>query len=133
MVDVLRSTAFPFSPSKDLVGKVEANGSDGSDGKVGLDMTAARTGREIRRLDSSVGDGQMPAVQQQRPAPFDGKTSWDAYLAQFEVLAQVSHWSNPEKAAYLAISLRGPAATVLTNLPRDQHRNYESLVSALET
>lgn len=25
-----------------------------------------------------------------------------------------------------------PAATVLTNLPRDQHQNYESLVSALE-
>ena len=45
----------------------------------------------------------------------------------------MSQWSDAEKAAYLAISLRGPAATVLTNLPRDQHQNYESLVSALET
>ena len=45
----------------------------------------------------------------------------------------MNRWSDAEKAAYLAISLRGPAATVLTNLPPEQHRSYEALTTALDT
>jgi hypothetical protein len=40
-----------------------------------------------------------------KPAPFDGKMTWDA-----------CH-THADRAAYLAISLRESAATVLTNLP----------------
>lgn len=58
---------------------------------------------------------------------------WDAYRAQFELLAEINCWSDTEKATYLAISLRGPAATVLTNLPPEQHLSYEALTTALET
>ena len=67
----------------------------------------------------------------QRPVPFDGKLMWDAYHTQFEMLIKINRWSDVDKAAYLAISLRGPAATVLINLPSDQHQNYASLTAAL--
>ena len=45
----------------------------------------------------------------------------------------MNRWSDAEKAAYLAISLRGPAATVLTNLPPEQRGSYEALTTALDT
>ena len=74
-----------------------------------------------------------PTSLQQRPAPFDGKTAWDAYCTQFELLAQINRWSESDKAAHLAISLRGPAATVLTNLPPDQRQSYRALTTALDS
>ena len=45
----------------------------------------------------------------------------------------MNRWSDTEKAAYLAFSLRGPAATVLTNLPPEQRGSYEALTTALDT
>jgi len=52
-----------------------------------------------------------------RPSPYDGRTAWDAYKTQFEMLADLSGWNEVEKATYLAINLKGPALTVLSNLP----------------
>jgi len=37
-------------------------------------------------------------ARQQQPAPYDGKSAWDAYHTQFELLAGVNRWSNTEKA-----------------------------------
>ena len=68
----------------------------------------------------------------QRPSPFDGKMPWDVYHTQFELLAQLNGWSDGEKAAHLAVSLREDAATVLTNLPVSKRQDYASLTSALE-
>ena len=48
-------------------------------------------------------------------------------------VGQINRWSDEDKAAYLAISLRGPAATVLTDLPPDQRQNYASLTAALQS
>ena len=45
--------------------------------------------------------------------------------------AELNHWTEEEKATYLAISLRGTALTVLTNLPEKQRRSYPALVQAL--
>ena len=33
------------------------------------------------------------------------------------MLAEIDKWSDDEKASFLAISLRGPTLTVVTNLP----------------
>ena len=68
----------------------------------------------------------------QRPPPFDGKSTWEAYRSQFTLLAELNGWTEQQKAAYLAISLRGPALTVLTNLPEEQHRDYAALSAALQ-
>ena len=48
------------------------------------------------------------------------------------MLARVNNWNEIEKATYLADSLKGPALTVLSNIPRDNLYNYSSLITALE-
>ena len=78
-------------------------------------------------------EGRAAYGHVQRAAPYDGKNAWDAYHTQFELLAGVNRWSNTEKATYLAVSLRGPAATVLTNLPPEQRCDYRALTAALES
>ena len=108
----LRSTARPFLPS------------------AGASLDAVGEGT-VRASDATALRGST--INQQRPAPFEGKLPWDAYRTQFELLADINRWSNAEKAAYLAISLRGPAATVLTNLPPEKRQDYGALTAALDS
>ena len=67
-----------------------------------------------------------------RPQEFDGRVSLEAYMAQFELLAQVQAWDEQEKAVQLAASLKGPAVEVLGQLNPTQRGSYATLVSALE-
>ena len=48
------------------------------------------------------------------------------------MLARVNHWNEMEKATYLAVSLKRPALTVLSNVPHDNLYNYSPLIAALE-
>ena len=77
-------------------------------------------------------DGDGSGSNKMRPAPYDGKSSWEAYLTQFKLLADLNHWNDQEKATYLAISLRGSAMTVLTNLPEEQRGDFGALSAALK-
>ena len=43
------------------------------------------------------------------------------------MLSSMNQWENPENAAYLAISLRGPALGVLSNLTAEQGLDYKAL------
>ena len=70
--------------------------------------------------------------QMTKPLPYDGQSSWEAYKLQFEMLAQLNGWNEAQKATYLAVSLRGTALTILTNLPPGQRSEYRSLLSALD-
>lgn len=45
----------------------------------------------------------------------------------------MNRWNNAEKATYLAISLRGAAATVLNNLPPEKRQDYGALIAALDS
>ena len=49
------------------------------------------------------------------------------------MIAAMNRWSDAEKATHLAISLRGTAATVLTNLQPAQRQSYEALTAALNS
>ena len=49
------------------------------------------------------------------------------------MLVQIHHWRDVEKAVYLVISLRGPAATESTNLQQDLYQDYTSLITALQS
>ncbi|CAB4046197.1 Hypothetical predicted protein, partial [Paramuricea clavata] len=42
----------------------------------------------------------------QKPSIFDGRTPWEAYHTQFEIVADINNWNNDEKAAFLATSLK---------------------------
>ena len=69
----------------------------------------------------------------QKPAEFDGRLSWEAYITQFQIVAEINQWEDAEKAAFLATSLRGQALTVLSNLPPESRKNFQSLLTALES
>ena len=77
-------------------------------------------------------DSPARPAQQQQPPTYDGKTAWDAFKMQFEMLAQINKWTTEEKSAYLAVGLRGPALAVLSNMPADKLYDYDTPVSALE-
>ena len=67
-----------------------------------------------------------------RPQEFDGRVSLEAYMAQFELLAQAQAWDEREKAVQLAASLKGPAVEILGQLSMSQRASYATLVDALE-
>ncbi|KAJ8020649.1 hypothetical protein HOLleu_40299 [Holothuria leucospilota] len=66
-----------------------------------------------------------------RPGTYDGSSAWEDYRAQFEVVAELHHWSPAVMAMCLAASLRGEAQSVLADLHVDARRDYQSLVNAL--
>ena len=105
--------------------------------KTGLRPTALEfvpgtcSGPEVQGVEATVGGASLTRPIQ-RPAFYDGRTTWDAYHAQFEMLAEVNGWTIQEKATFLAVNLKGPALTVLSNLPQEQRYDYAALVGALE-
>lgn len=46
-------------------------------------------------------------VKQKKPPTFDGSTSWQDFLVQFEMIAYANKWDDGQKAYELATSLRG--------------------------
>ena len=66
-----------------------------------------------------------------KPNLYDGQTSWEAYYAQFCIIAEMNGWDDMEKAAFLATSLKGTALQVLANLSNDRRQDYRALVTAL--
>ena len=77
-------------------------------------------------------DGSSRPAQQQRPPTYDGKTAWDAFKMQFEMLSRINKWTVEEKSTYLAVCLWRPALAVLSNMPADKLYSYDALVLALE-
>lgn len=68
---------------------------------------------------------------QKKPANYDGTSSFQDYLVQFEMTGDLNKWDEGMKAMELATSLRGTAQTVLSDLRPEQRRDYNQLVSAL--
>ena len=65
------------------------------------------------------------------PSSYDGKTSWDDYQLQFELIAESNGWNVFTMAIYLATSLSGCAQAVLTDLNANLRRNYKALSDVL--
>ncbi|MPC93067.1 hypothetical protein E2C01_088183 [Portunus trituberculatus] len=62
-----------------------------------------------------------------KPSKFDGKVAWEAYLTQFELLANAQAWDEDECALQLVSSLRGAALEVLAHLTPVQRTSYTSV------
>ncbi|KAG0723751.1 hypothetical protein GWK47_042014 [Chionoecetes opilio] len=67
-----------------------------------------------------------------RPQEFDGTVSWEAYRAQFELLAKAWGWSRYERAVQLVGALKGSALEVLNQLPAGKQTSYSSVLAVLE-
>ena len=76
-------------------------------------------------------EGESKVIR--KPNMYDGQTSWEAYYAQFCIIADMNGWWDPEKAAFLATSLKGTALQVLANLASDRRQDFRSLVAALDS
>ena len=103
---------------------VSVGGGDPRGGQRGTD-------RSSLNADPTVA-GAAAGIRTIPPTPYDGHTSWDAYMTQFDMLSELNGWSDAEKATYLAINLKESALTVLSNLPEPQRRDYPSLTAALD-
>lgn len=51
--------------------------------------------------------GEVMRVYLKKPATYDGKTSWQDYYIQFEMVSELNAWNDTVKAIQLATSLRG--------------------------
>jgi hypothetical protein len=89
-------------------------------------------GRGLSRPETPSVEGGSVKIKT-RPAPFDGRTSWVGYKAQFDLIADLNGWTLTDRAQYLAASLAGPALTILTNLGVSERLSYEHLTEALNT
>jgi hypothetical protein len=83
---------------------------------------------EKRKSETVQTAGQKPIL---RPPKFDGKSLWEAFLAQFEIAARMNEWCDEEKASFLETSLTGNATLVLSNLSGTDRRNNQVLVTSL--
>ena len=64
-------------------------------------------------------------------AVYDGKSSWNDYLVQFELAAQENGWNKHTRVIRLACSLRGSAQAILSDLTPEIRQNYDRLVNTL--
>lgn len=74
----------------------------------------ARFGNEARTtLLSSLQSCGPSRSDRSKSAEYDGKVAWEAYFAQFEMLAKAQCWDEAERTLQLASALRGQAIEVL--------------------
>ena len=85
------------------------------------------------RTEPAVQDRQLSFPRHHQKIPrFDGKAPWEAYLAQFHIMANANGWGDSEKAYYLSTSIEGPALSMLVNLSAEDRMDFPKLVAALE-
>ena len=67
------------------------------------------------------------------PDRYDGSSPWTSYQRHFELCAQINTWDECAKAHFLAVSLKGRAQQVLSNLAPWQLGDYATMVGVLKS
>ena len=96
-----------------------------------IERNQLRNGHCKSRLIYSCGERKKRKKTQKPPPTFHGMSSWEAFLAQFNIVACPSGWDNEEKTAFLATSLQSNATLILSNLSEEDRKKYSVLVAAL--
>ena len=63
---------------------------------------------------------------------YNGDIPWEDYFSQFKILRFAYDWNDDEAALYLIASLRGPATSVLSNVPSRKGAGYTVITQALQ-
>nr|XP_023013314.1 uncharacterized protein LOC111503278 [Leptinotarsa decemlineata] len=63
---------------------------------------------------------------------FDGKSSWSTHRRQFEAAAEDNGWRNEDKPTALILTLQKKAFEILQNIPVNEQKDCEAVVSALD-
>lgn len=77
-------------------------------------------------------DVMEPARVNLKPPQFDGTTSWNNYILQFEAAAKANRWAYSDKVTALILALRGEATAILETLSVEERTDYHQLVKRLE-
>lgn len=107
-------------------------------GSVGAAESAGRAENPARVAENPAGphvnkDGGAHGGQLQMKTPkYNGKADWEAFHAQFELLAQAAGWSEEGMALQLALCLTDEALTCLLLLSPAERNDYKALVGALK-
>ena len=74
----------------------------------------------------------IPSLRpRKQPPTYEGKTSWEIFKTQFDIVSELNKWNYADKGAYLAVSLAGDAMSVLGSLPKAGRCDYVMLCEAL--
>lgn len=68
---------------------------------------------------------------QKEPPSFDGTSSFEQFVIQFEAVSKINSWSEAEMALQLVACLKGDAAGILEILKESQRSTYSGLMKAL--
>lgn len=104
---------------------------------AGFSSSAGKSAGWRTRAESNEGpnvnkDGGTRCNQIQVKTPkYSGKADWEAFHAQFELLAKAAGWSEDSKALQLALCLTDEALTCLLLLSPAERDDYGALVGAL--
>lgn len=63
---------------------------------------------------------------------YDGSSSWNQYVKQFEMVAEYNRYSEEEKVVVLVSSLRGSARVILQNLSDEELRDFRKVKEELD-
>ena len=77
-------------------------------------------------------DVPPPSACSVKTPKYTGCSDWEAFHAQFELLADARRWTAEDKALQLALCLEGDALSCLLLLDPVQRRCYDALVGALK-
>lgn len=89
-------------------------------------------GSDVNKDGGAHTTGTMATANSVKTPKYNGKVSWEAFHAQFELLARSQRWSTETKALQLALCLTEDALACLLLLDIDERDNYDALVGALQ-
>lgn len=119
---------------KEMTARMAAEAGFGHSGRAGegnggrRGITAA-AGRDMTEHTETRREAITSTIKTPR---YDGKSNWEAFHAQFELLAHASRWSTEVKALQLAMCLTGDALSSLLLLRPDDRSDYDALIGALK-
>ena len=93
--------------------------------------------RDSEIMENLQGNSEIPQYNKKfrkhkEPDVYNGEnTEWPDYLCHFEQVSMWNDWTDTEKATQLAMSLRGRAQRVLSELSIREMNNYSELKCAL--
>ena len=66
------------------------------------------------------------------PEPFSGEDSWEDWIAQFDSIAEISHWKDKQKLMRLKVRLAGRALMAFKKFPVTTRSSFERVMKALQ-
>lgn len=129
--DSLRETARRMAAG---AGMTPASASHAISSAPAVSSAPAGHGSEVdtRNVNKHGGAHHTVAGAAVKTPKYSGKSDWEAFHAQFELLAQAEGWSMEAKALQLALCLTDDALSCLLLVSPEDRHNYEALVGALQ-